>query len=1256
MAIAEFVSKLAVSLGVNKLAAEALGFKVLGILGVTQSSNAGGWMDPNQIDGYTYNPQNGSWYATPPSPDYGNFEWTGLAIATKQSELSQKQFWRELNNRIEHTSPNDGTASNYEWPSIVDLAKWLPAFGEYLWNSATAGQWLAVEKSGFDSAQSWRGRTDPLILDLDGDGLETIGATSSILFDHNGDGVMTSTGWVKADDGMLAFDRDNNGSIDTGSELFGDGTPSYSGGTTADGFAALRQEDSNLDGKIDSLDANWSKLRVWRDLNQDGVSQSNELFTLAALGIASLNTAKTTQIQTLANGNQIADLGSYTRTDGSTRVMGDVNFVSETFHSQFTDEITLAAGVDALPTMGGSGQVRELRQAASQSPTLQSLLSQYAQAGTRSAQLALLDQLLDAWADTSGMAETLQARVGSSYSVQFQTLGNQGRLITNSSTWDSLVATWQQKLHVLEAFNGRYFFMLPGEAANGSVALGLSVGTGNTLNVSLSAGQLTLLESAWQALRASVFDALSLQTRFKPVLDAIELTVTADALSLDFSNVDQHFEDLIAQDMVGGLRDLIDFRRASSSLMAGSGWDGAALLSHYVERLSEPEWRQLAVAQGALVWGQANYNPQGTAANDIIIGGGANDSISGQGGDDVLVGDAGNDNLNGGEGSDVLSGGAGNDTLDGGNGADVLLGGEGADSLIGGAGDDLLIGGAGNDILKGDTGNDTYTLRRGDGTDLITDFDATAGNVDEVQFMDVASTELSAVEAKGNDLVLKYGSNDQLTITNYFANASYRVEQIRFSDGVSMDYAAVLGAVVVKGTNGADLIGSLSDGNNRIDGLDGNDSIYGSRGNDVLNGGAGNDYLNGGAGNDVLDGGVGNETLVGDVGNDTYVLRKGDGVDIITDNDATAGNVDTVQFLDVASTGLTSMERKLDNLVLKYGASDQLTISSFFTNTSYRIEQFKFSDGVTWTSTDLAAKLIPQYGTTANDTLYGWEWSDLLDGNDGADTLNGNAGNDLLNGGNGNDLLYGGADNDILQGGAGADTLSDTLGNNLFHGGADNDTMTGGAGNDWFAGGAGNDSVTTGAGADVLAFNRGDGMDTVYSAGTGRDNTLSLGGGIKYADLFFSKTGNDLILSTGASEQVTFKDWYLAAGNHSVANLQMVIGGTADYDPASGSAIRDNKVERFDFDGLATRFDQARAANPTLTAWSLSAALLDFHLAGSDASAIGGDLAWQYAMNGNLSTMSMSPAQAVLASPQFGSVAQYLQSAGVLQDLSPRLA
>ena len=242
----------------------------------------------------------------------------------------------------------------------------------------------------FTTSQSVaQARRDPLTLDLDNDGLETVGinTASPILFDHDADGVKTATGWIKPDDGFLVLDRNGNGTIDNGRELFGDSTPLLAGGNAADGFAALAQEDTNADGVVDANDARFAQLKVWRDLNSDGISQANELQTLTAAGIAAIHVAKTENAQVLPNGNQLADLGTFIRTDGSsgglgevTAQMADIDLAEDTFHSSFSDSIPVSDEIALLPAMNGSGRVRSLHEAASLSPVLAELLGQFATA------------------------------------------------------------------------------------------------------------------------------------------------------------------------------------------------------------------------------------------------------------------------------------------------------------------------------------------------------------------------------------------------------------------------------------------------------------------------------------------------------------------------------------------------------------------------------------------------------------------------------------------------------------------------------------------------------------------------------------------------------------------------------------------------------------------------------------------------------------------------------------------------------------
>jgi Ca2+-binding RTX toxin-like protein len=102
--------------------------------------------------------------------------------------------------------------------------------------------------------------------------------------------------------------------------------------------------------------------------------------------------------------------------------------------------------------------------------------------------------------------------------------------------------------------------------------------------------------------------------------------------------------------------------------------------------------------------------------------------------------------------------------------------------------------------------------------------------------------------------------------------------------------------------------------------------------------------LDGDAGNDTLNGGSGDDALAGGAGNDTYIFSAGAGNDTINNYDTTAGRVDTVQFNDIASTGLSSVRRVNNDLVLNYGANDSVTIQNHFIGIDYEINKFEFSE------------------------------------------------------------------------------------------------------------------------------------------------------------------------------------------------------------------------------------------------------------------------------------------------------------------------
>ena len=1033
--------------------------------------------------------------------------------------------------------------------------------------------------------------SDPLTLDLDGDGLETVplSATNPILFDHDGDGIKTGTGWVKGDDGFLALDRDGNGTIDSGRELFGDSTLLFDSegheiGKAEDGFDALAQEDTNHDGIVNAQDARWNELRIWQDANQNGISEAGELKTMDAAGIASVNVGKTEHSQILPGGNEIADLGKFTRTDGTTGSTGtvgslaDINLASDTFHRSFTDTIPLTPEAEALPDMQGSGVVRDLREAASiltsQGSTLSALLTQYAAADTRSAQLAQLDDLLMAWGATSGMAD--MATRASKHGYGF------------TSTLDT---THLARLTALEQFNGRGFYRLPWEEQTGQSAVtGMSITTdaGGQPQINVwNGGQISVLDQAWNSLRQSVYDGLLLQTRLKPYVDAISLTLDESGIIMDFTATASAFQTRFDVESDEAVRDLLDLQRISGADLNGMGWDGYGQLRDWLA--SAAPTTQTALIPALADFGYPGLRTQGDGSygSEVVIGADTGAVLNGSYGNDLILGGAGNDTLNGGSGTDVLYGGVGNDTY-------VFNLGDGADTIV---------------ESQGATGADSLTF----GPSLL------AGDLN--------------IYADGDNLVFAHSNgSDRVSIANWFNSLAadmHRLDTLNFADGKSLDlHTLQLGgsaADTFTGTDGNDLlVGGAAD--DVLDGGVGSDLLYGGTGNDTLIGGAGTDALYGNSGNDILTGGGDDDTLVGGTGNDTYTFNLGDGQDTISENDATAGNLDTIRFGAGITAGDITFARSGQDLILGInGTSDQVRIQNWGHENAYRIEQIEFTGGTVWDAGYVKSRIeaVPLVGMEGNDSLQAWSGvNDTLQGLGGNDTLVGNNGNDILTGGTGNDTLSGGTGNDIytfnlgdgqdilaendysagnldtirfgegiaagditfarsgqdlilgingtsdqvriqnwgygnnyrieqieftggtvwdagyvktrieavpIVGSDGSDSLQAWSGvNDTLQGMGGNDTLSGNNGNDILTGGTGNDTLSGGTGNDIYTFNLGDGQDIIsdtdYSAGN--LDTIRFGAGIAASDITFARSGQDLILGiNGTSDQIRIQNW-----------------------------------------------------------------------------------------------------------------------------------
>ncbi|CAH1208159.1 hypothetical protein PAECIP111893_02849 [Paenibacillus plantiphilus] len=917
---------------------------------------------------------------------------------------------------------------------------------------------------------------DPLILDLDGDGIETTNVNDSPHFDHDGNEFAERSGWVAPDDGLLAMDRNNDGIINDGTELFGDFTPLSDGTRAANGFAALADLDSNRDGKINAGDARFGELRVWRDLNQDGLSSSDELFTMGQLNIKEISTSNTAVNRTDAQGNLKRAVGTYAKHDGSVHEVGEYMLVRDEMNSQAKQILDVPTDIKLLPNVRGYGNVHSLHQAMIRDAELKKLVAAFTQEKSITVRSITLDNILYRWTGSAKIDPT-----------------SRGGLVD------------ARKIAAMERLLGKSFL---GTSSNG-------------IPNALAAD---VLHAAYQQLSESIYGKLISQSHLKPLTASISYSIGASgAIATNISLVMQRLQSLFLTEPDKGREQISEFVRMLRGLGMEANVDMKHLRDTFVGMDASLGWTIDSAGRYTRLGTAVNDTVNGSSAHDALKGAEGDDIINGLAGDDALYGDQGADKLYGGDGADLLDGGVGNDYMEGGAGNDTYMfrKGDGEDTInengTGSISDTLrLIDITPEEVTVNRIGNDLELLVNGSADKVtIRNYFQNQSLVEQIQFADdsiwkyadVYSFSLNLTGTENQDTLTGNGGNDVLIGLEGNDRLNGNEGDDRLLGGIGFDALnGGAGNDYLDGGSGDDTLEGGS-GIDMLIGGSGNDALYGQEGDDSLIGGEGSDVLNGGIGSDLLDGGTGNDQLDGSAGNDVYLFSKGYGQDTIYDYDSTAGNVDTLRMTDIASSEAV-LSRSGDHLIITLADSDdRITLQNYFYSHAYRIERFEFADGITWMYADVLNQPIQLltgitlYGTAADNTLTGVSGNDYLEGYGGNDSLFGEGGDDRLYGSEGNDSLNGGSGNDVLYGGSGLDTLDGGLGN---------DTLEGGSGN------------------DTYLFRKGDGQDVIADL----DGTSGNMDRLRLVDIMpdevaISRSGDHLIIAVkGSADRITIQNYY----------------------------------------------------------------------------------------------------------------------------------
>ena len=966
-----------------------------------------------------------------------------------------------------------------------------------------------------------RNHISPLSFDLDGDGIESthIYDDGEVYFDIDNDGFKERVGWIASDDGMLAIDTNGNGLIDDITELFGDDVmPAYD---------KLRQYDSNGDGIISQMDTQFGDLLVWRDLNQNGVSEVGELQDLLTAGIKEISLSERT-IDTFQNENYISTASNFTWTDNTQGTMYDVHFLNDNVNTwfdsaraeQFGSDYTIDPLALILPLSRGYGSLSSLHIAMTDNAELLEIMRD----------LVLLEP-----ADFNQLSSKMEAFLYEWAGVTDN--DPEARATGNGSNIDA------RKVDFIEQFTGVEWAQMGVASLVGSKAsVGVKKIWGEIENL------MTMRILVQGTLADDVFQNASYDFR-------------TDSLTLNDSMTDliARAQTYIANETGTNVHDFWVsmaniFIAHQTELNVTLGDIQTAVDTAYGAPLYVGE-KTLTAADGDIYSsingldeqlttnvfvGDVNDNTiNGTGANDYIFGEGGGDALNGHAGDDFLRGDDGVDIMDGGAGDDRLEGSGGDDVLAGGTGRDDLRGGAGVDTLNGGDGQDKLHGGAGADIIDGGRGDDEIDYLESDqgvyvdlrtrtafgghatGDTFINVENITGSDFSDVLIGDGNDNSINGERGEdiiyggeGNDSLFGADGNDELygEAGDDVFDAYYGAEKIDGGSGndtVNYIHPFIGEGVHVDLSQGKGIAGNAAEGDTYVSienviGSRHDDAIVGDDNDNILEGREGNDILNGKGGNDILYGGEGVNQLIGGSGNDTFIITPHISNTIIIHDFETTGDIldyrnfgadvtsaTTINYGSVGNDTLVYIDNFQHRVLLKNINPIDLGVSNFALTAQF----------TSITPTTIVASSLTQDGDDFGNKLFGSDFNDVINGQGGNDEIVGGIGADTLNGGFGDDKFFTG------------------LGG-LVNGQSQGDTINGGDGNDivsYLDSHEGvNVNLTTGLGTSGTA--EGDAYTSIENAeGSSFDDVLV---GNSDNNFLFSHAGNDTIEVNGGVNNV----------------------------------------------------------------------------------------------------------------------------------------